>query len=411
MKVLLSNSYYYPAFVGGAELSVKLLAEGLVNAGHQVYVLTTGLQDELYRVNGVTVISIKQQNIYNGYNAARKSPVAKIFWHLFDSFNLLYHFKISAILKRIQPDIAHTNSIQGFSPMLWFTIKAAKIPLVHSMRDYYILCHKCNMYNGKNCERICAACETTSVVKRNFLSLPDRLIAISEFILDKYTAFVPEVGKKAQVIYNAVAAVNYKPTVYNRDEAVITFGYIGRLEMDKGVDYMADELAALSPEQKKRVKLLLAGKGSEPFIQQLKQKLTGINYEFLGVVKPENFYQQVDVLLVPALWNEPFGRIVIEALSYSVPVCQSDRGGLKELYDPSSSWLFSPESGHLTSMVKHIIDNRSEIVTKRQNCAGQLNKFSVENYIDKHTQLYNAVITKLPSSATSHVADGLSVNR
>jgi len=29
MKVLLINSFYYPTFVGGAEISVQYLAEGL----------------------------------------------------------------------------------------------------------------------------------------------------------------------------------------------------------------------------------------------------------------------------------------------------------------------------------------------------------------------------------------------
>ena len=158
MRILITNTYYFPAFVGGAEISVKLLAEGMRASGNIVYVLTTGLQDKVYRVNGVIVISIKQQNIFNSYDKKDHSQLSKVAWHLFDSFNFSYHNKIKAILKRISPDIVHTNSIQGFSPYLWRTVKSLNIPLVHSMRDYYMLCHKCNMYNNGNCESLCARC-------------------------------------------------------------------------------------------------------------------------------------------------------------------------------------------------------------------------------------------------------------
>ena len=67
MRILIINTYYYPAFVGGAEISVKLLAEGMVKAGNSVFVLTTGLEEKVYRVNGVIVICLKQKNIFNSY--------------------------------------------------------------------------------------------------------------------------------------------------------------------------------------------------------------------------------------------------------------------------------------------------------------------------------------------------------
>lgn len=40
MKVMIINTLYYPYKVGGAEVSVRLLAEGLVNLGDQVTVLS-----------------------------------------------------------------------------------------------------------------------------------------------------------------------------------------------------------------------------------------------------------------------------------------------------------------------------------------------------------------------------------
>ena len=40
MKILILNMFYYPNLIGGAEHSVKLLAEHLAAKGHKVSVLT-----------------------------------------------------------------------------------------------------------------------------------------------------------------------------------------------------------------------------------------------------------------------------------------------------------------------------------------------------------------------------------
>ncbi len=391
MRVLITNTYYYPAFVGGAEISVQLLAEGMLGAGNSIYVLTTGLHNKVYRVNGVIVISIKQQNIFNSIEKKERSQVSKVLWHLIDSFNFSYHYKIKAILKRIVPDLVHTNSIQGFSPFLWRTIKSLDIPLVHSLRDYYMLCHKCNMYNGGNCQLLCAPCGVTNSVKNRFFKYPDHFIGISNFILNKYNSFSKEVSDKSSVIYNAVDA-NDSVLKINVPDKQMVLGYIGRIDKDKGVEYLVDELAMLPTELKKDIKIVFAGKGEIEFISKLKGKLVGIQHQFLGVAKQTDFYSSIDVLIVPALWNEPFGRIVIESLSYMVPVCQSDRGGLKELYSPYSSWIFTPTTGSMMAQITHILNNRNELAEKKLNCMHEASKFSVKKYINKHQVLYNHII-------------------
>lgn len=391
MKILLINSFYYPSFVGGAEISVQLLAEGLAKAGNRVYVLTTGPANKVYRVNRVTVISLKQRNIYSTYNGASNVPgVFKSLWHFIDSCNMFYHFSISSILKKISPDLVHTNTIQGLSPFIWKTIKDNKIPLVHTMRDYYLLCHKCSLFNNcKNCETLCLPCKITNNIKRNFMPYPDHFIGISQYILNKHKAFLQIPDQFSNVVYNATksfAGVQGKPVTEK-----IHFGYIGRVAEDKGVSYLVNELVKLDSKQKSTVKILFAGKGDIKFISQLSEKLQGIEYEFIGVSKPADFYKQIDILIVPALWNEPFGRTVIESLSYSVPVCQSDRGGLKEIYDPESSWIYSPDEGRLSALISYILSNRSEIANKKKNCVKHVEKFSVDSYINNHLQLYQQV--------------------
>ncbi len=42
-------------------------------------------------------------------------------------------------------------------------------------------------------------------------------------------------------------------------------------------------------------------------------------------------YRHYDALLFPSIWSEPFGLVVIEAMSQGVPVIALDRGGPKEI--------------------------------------------------------------------------------
>ncbi|AYL95257.1 glycosyltransferase family 4 protein [Mucilaginibacter celer] len=390
MTILLISSFYYPSFVGGAEISVQMLAEGLVKAGNKVYVLVTGNANKVYRVSGVVVVSLKQRNVFSIAGTRNRHPALKVLWHLVDSCNVFYHLTISRLLGKIKPDVVHTNTIQGFSPFIWVAIKNYKIPLIHTTRDYYLLCHKCSLYNGGNCKKLCAPCKITHSLKSRFITLPDHFIGISNFILDRHKPAFKQ-HQNSSLIYNGVT-LPAQPNRADHAEGKICLGYIGRIADDKGVAYLAGELASLGDYHRSRIKVLFAGKGESDFIDELKIKLEGIEHVFLNVVKPQDFYPAIDILIVPALWNEPFGRTVIESLSYSVPVCQADTGGLKELYNPATSWMFTPKHGNLSNLITQIIDNEAQIAIKKQSCRKQAEKFSSTAYIDNHLKLYRRLL-------------------
>ena len=65
---------------------------------------------------------------------------------------------------------------------------------------------------------------------------------------------------------------------------------------------------------------------------------------FLGFVDPTTFFPQIDVLLAPSIWHEPFGRITIEAFAHGVPVIATNRGGLPDIVqDGINGWIFDPD--------------------------------------------------------------------
>jgi glycosyltransferase involved in cell wall biosynthesis len=97
----------------------------------------------------------------------------------------------------------------------------------------------------------------------------------------------------------------------------------------KGLDTFL-EIAKCLPEEK--FLLVESWPLGGPGLQALESRLTATpNVRFLRRVSDmRQVYGKTKLLLVPSIWEEAFGRVVIEAQSCSIPVVASARGGLQE---------------------------------------------------------------------------------
>lgn len=376
MKILFVNTLYSPIQVGGAEVSVQTMAEEMAKSGHRAFVLTLGYEPSVREVNGVEVITIKTKNLYHIEQAGGQPAYKKLIWHLLDSSNFLYRNEVTQILERIKPDIVNTNNIQGFSPYIWKIVKSRNIPLVHTMRDYYLLCHTTSMYKGcTDCTGLCAPCKLTHSIKHRFLYLPDAYIGISQFILEQHRLYVPDMNKPTCVIANGLQPLR-QPPVWKTPSSKLVLGFIGKVNEQKGVDFLFEELSALS-KKRPSFKLLLAGKVLPDFEAKLRKKYEGnFEFTFLGKIDSETFYRSVDVVIVPSGWNEPFGRVPIEAAANATPVCLANKGGLKELYDERCMWQFEMKKQSLKDLIQDILNNPDLISKKSAACAELGNAYS-----------------------------------
>jgi len=397
MRILIVNTLYYPAFRGGAEISVQLLAEALAVAGHNVYVICIGETTKVYKFNGVIIIRLKERNIYSTFHRKDHNPLLKIIWHLIDSFNIIHFFILKKLVSKIKPELVNTNILQGISPIIWKVFKKNNIKIVHTIRDYYLLCHKSVLFNdNKNCDKLCAACKITHAFKESYFNIPDYFISISHFTLDKYKRY-GVIQNKSTVVYNPIPGNipdTYEKKAMNSNE--IVFGYMGHISIDKGVQYLVDEITSVDIDIKKKIKIVFAGKGDEGFVQALADKLqsSAIGFDFIGVVKQDAYFSKINVSIVPSLWNEPFGRVAIEALAYSVPVCMTLRGGLRELYNPDCCWTFEPIKGELKKTLESICLNVPSIILKGNKSKKYANQFSVKKNYLKTFEIFDNVLNQ-----------------
>lgn len=402
MNVLLINTFYFPDILGGAEISVQKLAEGLVRNGHKVSVICTGKQDHYEVLNGVHVFRIKINNLYSPIDSQHQKMWKKSTYRVLDFLNFLNYKKIHGVFKEINPDIIHSNNTYGISPIIWLLAQKLELPIVHTLRDYYLMYPFGNLTNGNNDKKLSSFYEIFHKnVHKRLTKKVNYVTAPSQFTLDKFLESLFFREAKNQVIYNAIdfneAEVNewYRMKIKQIDSAsakTTKFVYLGTLGEHKGVSLM---LQAFHDIKESDIELHIAGKGPlESLVQELCSKDSRITYHgFLQGKSLDELLLKCDVLLAPSVWYEPFGRVVIDAYKHALPVIGSATGGLKEIIkDNVTGLLIKPNS--IPELKKAMVDMHNSSCREEMllNCREELNTFSIETQIEKFEKVYKDLI-------------------
>lgn len=387
MKILFVNEFYTPYGNGGAERSVQHLAESFVKAGHDVIVACTAPESSVVLVHGVKVYYLEFKSIHGPFTVSH-SYIYKRFWDVRDIYNFAMGRTMGKILDKEQPDMVHTNNITGFSIAVWHEVRKRNLRLVHTLRDYYLLCPRNSMFRqGKNCLKQCLFCKFISALKKRSTRLVDRVVGVSRYILDRHLQYGRFEGVPNSVIHNIYdtrTPVGKDFSNYKR------FGFIGRLVPEKGVDFLIQ--AFCNPDVRRSSSLVIAGDGPLDYVETLKSQAQAADatIEFLGFVAPEQFFSQVDIVVIPSLWHEPLARVVLEAFAHGTPVIASERGGIPEIIDEGrTGFLFNPDDPNtlVNALRKFTNSNglKSELTT---NCLNKAKQFSHKHVVDQYLSVF-----------------------
>ena len=152
-----------------------------------------------------------------------------------------------------------------------------------------------------------------------------RHIAVSQAVADS-------LGVPCAVVPNP-----YADDVFARIEGIARereLVFVGRLVSDKGVDLLIDALALLA-RRGRHVRLTVVGDGPEHAALRRQAKALNVadRVDFVGrrvgpvLVATLNSHQ---VLVVPSVWEEPFGVVVLEALACGCVPLVTRSGGLPD---------------------------------------------------------------------------------
>jgi glycosyltransferase involved in cell wall biosynthesis len=359
MRILYINTLYYPDVGGGAELILKSQAEGMVEMGHDVGVITLGATPGIAQevINGVKIWRVGISNVYFHHGGVKPSAPKRLLWHALDSFNARLNGFLKGLAMSFSPDVISVHNLAGFSVAALESFKGILAPLILTLHDQYFSCVRSNMFCGTLCKSRCLTCSVMRIPHKSFSNRLDAVVGVSSFILKKMTdmGYFSRV-KTRHVIRNSVSSSNIDVDLSVRSGLGVCFGYIGGLTESKGVYELLKSFSAVSGSE---FRLLLAGKGDSAQISSWKSEFDDSRVEFIGYASPSKFYRMVDCVITPSLWEDTFPGVVLEALASGKPVIGSCRGGIPELVrDGQNGFLFDPgEDGALRKRILLIAED------------------------------------------------------
>jgi glycosyltransferase involved in cell wall biosynthesis len=230
---------------------------------------------------------------------------------------------------------------------------------------------------------------------------------VSKFVMDHYLrkySFLRE--DRCHLLYNGADVDLFKPQEEKKED-IFTFGYASRLHKVKGF-WVLMEAVKILESKRKDFKVLLAGGASSgaeelnmeresKFLGKMKPYLESLKtLELVGPVphmKLPHFYNRLDAMLVPSIWEEPCPLVVLEALACGRPVIASRVGGIPEILSESAGELVASDNAEaLAGAMEYWLDHpglvREKAVEARESV---LSKFTWEHHTDRLIEIYGKV--------------------
>jgi len=124
--------------------------------------------------------------------------------------------------------------------------------------------------------------------------------------------------------------------------------------------------------------LLLESRGYKSQLQLLIRQLGISNYvEFLGRCSDiPDLLANVDVVVLPSIVPEAFGRVIIEAQAVGVPVIASNIGGISEVIDDKETGFLVPakDVDALSEAMLKLRQDKQQIISVVQKAREKIEK-------------------------------------
>ena len=363
-KILLVHNYY--KIPGGEDIAVaseKLLLE---QHGHEVLLYSRSNQE------------------LDSFPAWKKAllPLTAL-------FSLRTYREVKRLIREEQIDIVHVhNTLSLVSPSVYYAAFACGVPAVQTMHNFRLLCPAATFVrDGKICED-CVERGLGCAVRHNcyrdskFQTLMSAAILKLHRMLGTYRGLfyicLTDFNKEKLLLLNrggktviredrVFVKTNFvwRPQIGNaevREES--QYLYVGRLDVLKGVRVLLEAWREF-PDRK----LLICGKGPEEgWIRKFVRENQMGQVELLGQVSHDEVMRlaaRSRALIMPSLWYEGQGLVLLESYAVGTPVLASALGNMKNIVVPGvTGCCFAPGDAKALREAVEKLEERREWDTK-----------------------------------------------
>ena len=414
MKLLHVVHQYLPKYVGGTEIYVSLIAEGLAERGHQVVVFCGGDSHERRTHKDVPVVSVAggvrgPRGAVGNFLTAFGNPGAEVFFR--------------ELCQKERPDVVHFHHVLGLSSRLIAIARGLGIPTVYTLHDYWFVCPNGQLFTetghvcggpalGLNCS-VCAAHRLGAPplallapaaspafilrqqLMRRAVSASDLILAPSQFMMD--TAIKHGLPKsKLRLLTLGIEKPRVAEAKGRRDRPVFT--YIGSIARNKGVHILVEAFNFMAEVEADLY--IYGGADAYPgYSEGLLKMASNPSIRFMGPLSRDKLGEALgntDALIVPSLWYENYPLVVQEAFAAEVPVIASRHGSLARLVqDGVNGLLFEPgDSRDLAAKVRYLVADPQALDGLRCNVP-QVK--GVKEHIQELEEVYYALAASAPA--------------
>ena len=375
MRILIATDAF-PPVSGGSGWSTYELARGLRANGHQLVIVQPFSQGRPPSYDGFQVL---------GFPApAPRVPFVRNYFRNERLYRRLA-MHLSTLIQQEGIELIHAqHELTG--PASVRAAKAAGIPSVCTVRDYWPLCYWSDLVRDPQAGDTCPGCSPGAMTrclpprvggawplaapfipymranlrrKQESLADADAIVAVSGQVAAYLRERAPAlVGARIETIPNGVDVRSMRAHVHasarplDRPYAV----FIGKLARNKGVGVLVDVVQRARLD----MPLVVIGDGPERSSLVDAASRSSVEIRILEWIDRQEVFRWLGhaaFLIFPSNWPEPLSRVLLEASALGVPIAAMDTGGTSDAVSDEETGLLSSSPLELAEDVARLACN------------------------------------------------------
>lgn len=224
----------------------------------------------------------------------------------------------------------------------------------------------------------------------------DEVVGVSTKVIQRVKKYTNRKSRMIVIHNGFIPQQNVSQSYMESGNIKILFG--ATLVERKGCKYVLEAFKKISASFE-NVKLVIAGGG--PLLQSLKSMSDEFNLsekvEFLGVVSHERMLdemQKCNIFILPS-WDEAFGVVYLEAMSFAKPVIGTIEEGVSDIIqNGKNGFLVRPRNtDDIVDVFKKLVDDEKMRVRIGKAGYDTIQDMTWENNAKKYIELYDKVIS------------------
>jgi glycosyltransferase involved in cell wall biosynthesis len=246
----------------------------------------------------------------------------------------------------------------------------------------------------------------------------DRFMAVGDYCAEFMSQYLRLPHDRVSVVPLGISMDGYTrrdASASARDGEPIRIGYFARLAPEKGLDVLVDAYVRL----RRRIpdvplRLDVAGylpRANAEYLARCHAMMTDAGcaseFSYRGEVDREGklaFLRGIDVLSVPATYDEPKGLFLLEAMASGVPVVQPRRGGFTEIVERTGGGLLVDRNdpGALTEGLRRVCTDTALRAQLAANAfEGVRTQYTVAHSATRLLEAYETVLARRPDASVA----------